>query len=70
VVKVSIDGIVRAAQPDELLVDLIDRTGGSIPQVCYHPSAFSDYPPGMARGCRPGNSRRDSSGNGRARPTG
>jgi hypothetical protein len=41
VVKVSIDGIVREAQPDELLVDLINRTGGSIPQVCYHPSAFS-----------------------------
>jgi len=87
VVKVSIDGIVREAQLDELLVDLIDRTAGSIPQVCYHPqpgpvqicdtcmveakwplhSEF--FPPlahsrkhraGMARGCRPANSPRDS----------
>jgi hypothetical protein len=41
VVKVSIDGIVRKAQANELLVDPINRTGGSIPQVCYHPSAFS-----------------------------
>ncbi|HXO31531.1 MAG TPA: hypothetical protein VN901_04255 [Candidatus Acidoferrales bacterium] len=39
--QVSIDGIAREAQPDELPVDLINRTGGSIPQVCYHPSVFS-----------------------------
>jgi formate dehydrogenase major subunit len=37
VVKVSIDGIVREAQPDELLIDLINRTEGSVPHVCYHP---------------------------------
>ena len=36
-VKVAIDGVVREAQPDEILVDLINRTGGSVPQVCYHP---------------------------------
>jgi formate dehydrogenase major subunit len=36
-VKVAIDGIVHVAQPDELLIDLINRTGGSVPHVCYHP---------------------------------
>jgi len=36
-VKVAIDGIVHVAQPDELLIDLINRAGGSVPHVCYHP---------------------------------
>src|SRR5438445_12985189 len=36
-VKVAIDGIVHAAQPGEPLIDLINRTGGSVPHVCYHP---------------------------------
>jgi len=37
VVNVAIDGVVREAQPGELLIDLINRTSGSVPQVCYHP---------------------------------
>src|SRR6202035_2365954 len=37
VVKVAIDGVVQQAQPDELLIDLINRTDGSVPHVCYHP---------------------------------
>jgi predicted molibdopterin-dependent oxidoreductase YjgC len=37
VAKVAIDGIVQEAQPDEFLIDLINRTGGSVPHVCYHP---------------------------------
>ena len=35
--KVAIDGVVQEAQPGELLIDLINRTGGSVPHVCYHP---------------------------------
>jgi len=37
VLKVAIDGVVHEAQPDELLIDLINRAGGSVPHVCYHP---------------------------------
>src|SRR5437588_9641240 len=37
VVKVNIDGVIQEAQPDELLIDLINRAGGSYPHVCYHP---------------------------------
>jgi formate dehydrogenase major subunit len=37
VAKVAIDGIVQEARPDELLIDLINRAGVSIPHVCYHP---------------------------------
>src|SRR5207245_9979272 len=37
VLKVAIDGVVQEAQPDELLIDLINRIGGSVPPVCYHP---------------------------------
>jgi formate dehydrogenase major subunit len=37
VVNINIDGIVLEAQPDELLINLINRTGGTLPQVCYHP---------------------------------
>ena len=36
-VKIEIDGIVHEAQPEELLIDLINRIGGSVPHVCYHP---------------------------------
>ena len=36
-VKVAIDGVIQEGQPDELLVDLINRSGGSVPHVCYHP---------------------------------
>src|SRR5438270_7198368 len=35
--KVAIDGVVREAKPDELLIDVINSTGGSVPHVCYHP---------------------------------
>jgi len=37
VVNVAIDGVVQEAQADELLIDLINRTDGSVPHVCYHP---------------------------------
>jgi formate dehydrogenase major subunit len=37
VVKVAIDGVIQEGQPDELLIDLINRKGGSVPHVCYHP---------------------------------
>src|SRR2546422_5185553 len=37
VLKVAIDGVVQEAQPDELLIDLINRTGGSVPPPCHHP---------------------------------
>ncbi len=35
--KIVIDGAAQEAQPGELLIDLINRTGGSVPHVCYHP---------------------------------
>ena len=35
--KVNVDGISLEAQPDELLIDLVNRVGGSVPHVCYHP---------------------------------
>jgi len=37
VVKISIDGVVQEVKPDELLIEAINRTGGSVPHVCYHP---------------------------------
>jgi formate dehydrogenase major subunit len=36
-IKVTIDGQIREARNDERLVDLINRTGGKLAQVCYHP---------------------------------
>ncbi len=36
-VSVTIDGIAREARPGELLVGVINRIGGEIPHVCYHP---------------------------------
>ena len=37
--KVVIDGSVQEseAKAGELLIDLINPTGGSVPHVCYHP---------------------------------
>lgn len=35
--SVTIDGVVKEARTGELLVDLINRTGGRLSQVCYHP---------------------------------
>src|SRR5579863_1213856 len=37
VVKVAIDGVQHEVQVNELLIDLINRVGGSVPHVCYHP---------------------------------
>jgi formate dehydrogenase major subunit len=34
---VLVDDVTQQAQPAELLVDLISRTGGTVPHVCYHP---------------------------------
>jgi formate dehydrogenase major subunit len=36
-VNVAIDGGIQEARPDELLIDVINRIGGSVPHVCYHP---------------------------------
>src|SRR5258706_2255191 len=36
-VKLTIDGSVTEAKADERLVDLINRAGANLPQVCYHP---------------------------------
>src|ERR1017187_8535713 len=36
-VNVSIDGVVQSAPPRERLVDLINRVGKKLSQVCYHP---------------------------------
>src|SRR6201981_992385 len=35
--KVNIDGVLSEAQPNELLIEVINRVGGSVPHVCYHP---------------------------------
>ena len=34
---VTIDGRAQAIQPGERLIDLINRCGVALPQVCYHP---------------------------------
>ena len=36
-IDVTIDGVITEARADERLVDLINRTGGTLAQVCYHP---------------------------------
>jgi formate dehydrogenase major subunit len=36
-IRVTIDGVVKEARAQERLVDLINRTGGKLSQVCYHP---------------------------------
>jgi formate dehydrogenase major subunit len=36
-IHVTIDGTTREAKPGERLVDLVNRVGGNLPQVCYHP---------------------------------
>jgi formate dehydrogenase major subunit len=36
-VKLTIDGSVTESKADERLVDLINRVGAELPQVCYHP---------------------------------
>src|SRR2546425_4691524 len=37
VLKVAIDGVVQEAQPDELLIDLINRIGGAVPPLLFPP---------------------------------
>src|SRR6201993_376345 len=37
VATVAIDGAVQEAHPDELLIELLERVGRTIPHVCYHP---------------------------------
>jgi predicted molibdopterin-dependent oxidoreductase YjgC len=36
-VKIIIDGASYDAKTGEHLIDVINRTGREIPQVCYHP---------------------------------
>src|SRR3954469_3274639 len=33
---ITIDGLVQPATADEPLIDVINRTGSKVPQVCYH----------------------------------
>jgi formate dehydrogenase major subunit len=34
---ITVDGLVQEAAADERLIDVINRSGSKIPQVCYHP---------------------------------
>src|SRR5882762_1107212 len=36
-IRVTIDGVVQEAQTGERLIDVVNRTGSKVPQVCYHP---------------------------------
>ncbi|HMJ24208.1 MAG TPA: formate dehydrogenase subunit alpha [Pyrinomonadaceae bacterium] len=36
-ISVTIDGVVQEAQAGERLIDVVNRTGSKLPQVCYHP---------------------------------
>jgi formate dehydrogenase major subunit len=36
-IAVTIDGVVQEAASGEPLIDVINRTGAKLPQVCYHP---------------------------------
>src|SRR5215471_2740268 len=36
-INITIDGEVREAQPGERLIEVINRAGAKLPQVCYHP---------------------------------
>jgi formate dehydrogenase major subunit len=35
--SITVDGVIQEARADERLVDLINRIGGKLSQVCYHP---------------------------------
>jgi len=35
--NLNLDGVVHAAHVDEPLIDVLNRAGRAIPQVCYHP---------------------------------
>jgi formate dehydrogenase major subunit len=34
---ITVDGLVHEAKVDERLIDVINRNGNKVPQVCYHP---------------------------------
>lgn len=34
---ITVDGLVQEAKADERLIDVINRGGSKVPQVCYHP---------------------------------
>src|SRR5258705_3511316 len=34
---ITVDGLVQEAKTDERLIDVINRSGSKMPQVCYHP---------------------------------
>ena len=34
---ITVDGLVQQAKADERLIDVINRSGAKLPQVCYHP---------------------------------
>src|SRR5882757_8441080 len=36
-ISLKIDGLAREAKPGERLLELMNRTGVEVPQVCYHP---------------------------------
>jgi formate dehydrogenase major subunit len=36
-ISVAIDGVVQEAEPGERLIDVVNRAGSKVPQVCYHP---------------------------------
>jgi formate dehydrogenase major subunit len=36
-ISVAIDGVVQEAEAGERLIDVVNRAGSKIPQVCYHP---------------------------------
>src|SRR6266850_495313 len=36
-IKLTVDGAPRESKPDERLIELINRIGSKVPQVCYHP---------------------------------
>ena len=40
-IKLTVDGAPRESKPDERLIELINRIGSKVPQVCYHPQLGS-----------------------------
>src|SRR6266849_2277363 len=36
-ISVTIDGVVQEAEAGDRLIDVVNRTGSKLPQVCYHP---------------------------------
>jgi formate dehydrogenase major subunit len=36
-ISVAIDGVVQEAEAGERLIDVVNRAGSKVPQVCYHP---------------------------------